>query len=316
MRKLSTLIDVHSHAILPIGYQAPMAKQPEWSEDVALGLMDKFGISTSVLSVPHAANVAEGREACEIARRVNETLAGIVQRHPKRFGAMACLPGRDPDGALAELEYAMDVLKMDGVSTSTNINDVYMGEAFYDPWFAEMHRRGTTLFIHPTLLSSFPSYSLGLNPSAFEFMFDTTRMLANMVITGAKLRFSNINMIATHAGGVMPFLVQRFQLTETLFGPGRGRETIAYDEVKAILASFYYDLTAATTNVQLTGLLDLVPVSQLLMGVDIPFMPNFTIPEAIETIANDRRFSDSDFNLIAHGNAARLYPNLAVRLTS
>jgi predicted TIM-barrel fold metal-dependent hydrolase len=314
LRKLNKLIDVHSHAILPFGYEAPMAKQPDWSEDIALAMMDKSGIATSILSVPHAANVAEGQEARDIARRVNESLACMVQRHPTRFGAMACLPGRDPDSALAELEYALDVLKMDGVSTSTNINDVYLGEAFYNAWFEEMDHRGATLFIHPTLLSSFPEYGLGLNPSGLEFMFDTTRMLANMVITGAKRRFPNINMIATHAGGVMPFLVQRLQIVVAAFGPGRGRDPISKEEVKAILATFYYDLTAATTNVQLTGLLDLVPASQLLMGVDIPFMPQDTIPEAIDTIANDLRFSDVDLDLIAHGNAARLYPAVAGRL--
>ena len=41
-------------------------------------------------------------------------------------------------------------------------------------------------------------------------MFDTTRMLGNMVVSGTKERFSNIRMISTHGGGTMPFLIQRF----------------------------------------------------------------------------------------------------------
>jgi len=35
-------------------------------------------------------------------------------------------------------------------------------------------------------------------------MFDTTRMIANMVATGAKKRFSNIKIISTHGGGHHP----------------------------------------------------------------------------------------------------------------
>lgn len=54
-------------------------------------------------------------EARDIARRINETPADIVYRHPSRFGALATLPGRDIGGAVAEIVYALDTSKMDGV---------------------------------------------------------------------------------------------------------------------------------------------------------------------------------------------------------
>jgi len=38
-----------------------------------------------------------------------------VAKHPKRFGAIATLPGKMMDGSLSEMEYALDTLKMDGV---------------------------------------------------------------------------------------------------------------------------------------------------------------------------------------------------------
>jgi len=44
----------------------------------------------------------------------------------RRFGAVATLPGRDADAAVTEIVHALDILKMDGVSTSTSINDVYL----------------------------------------------------------------------------------------------------------------------------------------------------------------------------------------------
>jgi predicted TIM-barrel fold metal-dependent hydrolase len=112
--------------------------------------MDEHDISACVLSDPDSANHARGQEARDIARRVNETLADIVSRHPSRFGAVATLPGQDADGTTAEIAYALDTLKMDGVSTSTSISDVYLGEPQFDPWFEELNRRGSTLFVHPT----------------------------------------------------------------------------------------------------------------------------------------------------------------------
>ncbi len=304
------LIDIHSHAILPFGGSVPMVNLPSWSVEGALALMDENGIATSVLSVPHAAQHGSAEEAGAIARRINETIAAIVAQHPTRFGGLATIPGHCADATLKEIEYALDTLELDGVSTSTNINDVYLGEPAFDPWFEELNRRGATLFIHPWTLSTARQMDLGLNFSVFEFMFDTTRMLANMVISGAKKRFSRVNMISTHAGGTMPFLVERFQHLEVHFGAGP-RAAVSAGEVRAVLGSFYYDLTAATTPVQLQGLLDLVPTSQLLMGVDIPFMPPFTIGAAIDAVQRYSGFGPKDLQKIARGNAVRLFPQLA-----
>jgi predicted TIM-barrel fold metal-dependent hydrolase len=307
------LIDIHSHAILPFGGSVPLAKLPLWSVDGALALMDENGIATSILSVPHAAQHGNAAEARAIARRINETIAEIVTKHPTRFGGLATIPAHLADATLTEIEYALDTLRMDGVATSTNINDVYLGEPDFDPWFEELNRRRATLFIHPWTLSTAPQTDLGLNLSVFEFMFDTTRMLANMALSGAKKRFSNINMISTHGGGAMPFLIERFQHLEVHFGASH-RPTVSAAEIRQVLASFYYDLTAATTPVQLQGLLDLVPTSQLLMGVDIPFMPHWTISAAIDAVEQYSAFSAIDLEKIAHNNAQRLFPRLATRL--
>ena len=62
---------------------------------------------------------------------------------------------------------------------------------------------------------------------------------------------------------------------------GLGRLELSSEEVREGIASFYYDLTAATSEAQLGAILKLVPVSQLLMGLDNPFMPKSTLAPAI-----------------------------------
>src|SRR5260370_38508871 len=88
---MTDIIDVHSHGITNLGSQAPMDKLPPWSIEQSLSIMDANGISASVLSLPDSATHAKGREACQLARRVNEQLAGIVASHPPRLGAMPTL---------------------------------------------------------------------------------------------------------------------------------------------------------------------------------------------------------------------------------
>ena len=317
MACLAKIIDVHSHPILPYGPGAPVGpgqKQPEWSVESAISYMDEHDISACVLSDPDSANHATGQEARDIARRVNETLADIVSRWPSRFGAVATLPGQDADGVATEIVYALDILQMDGVSTSTSINDVHLGEPQFDPWFEELNRRGATLFVHPTFTKASHTLLIGLNPSVLEFMFDTTRMIANMVATGAKKRFSNIKIISTHGGGTIPYLANRIQVLEHAFGVGTGRLELSPEEVREGIASFYYDLTAATSEAQIGAILKLVPASQLVMGLDYPLMPKSTFAPAIADIGRYPAFNKADLQSLSYGNAGRLYPALKARI--
>lgn len=137
-RKMTGIIDVHSHIITNLGSQATTDKLPPWSIEQSLSLMDANGISASVLSLPDSASHAKRPEACQLARRINEQLADIVSKHPTRFGAMATLPAlAATDGLLEEMAYALDTLKLEGVATTTRTEDIYLGDSRYDPWFAE-----------------------------------------------------------------------------------------------------------------------------------------------------------------------------------
>ena len=317
MSSLRNVIDVHSHPILPFGKELPVGSpgnMPAWSIERALSYMQEHGIAACILSIPDAANYATGKDGRDIARRINETLADIVSRYPNSFGALATVPGLDAGVALAEIEYALDTLKMDGVATSTSINDVYLGDRLFDPWFAELDRRGATLFAHPTFTKASQPVLNGLNPSVLEFVFDTTRMVTNLVVTGAKKRFSDIKIIATHGGGTIPFLASRIQILEHTYGVGPGLLELSPAEVRSGLASFYYDLTGATSEAQLSAILKLVPVSQLLIGLDFPLMPSSSFAPALDDIARYPQFSADDLQGLCFGNAGRLYPALRARI--
>src|SRR6266850_1922333 len=88
-RKMTDIIDVHSHIITNRGSQAPMDKLPAWSIEQSFSIMDANGISASVLSLPDSVNHVKGPEACQLARRINEQLADIVSKNHTRFGAMS-----------------------------------------------------------------------------------------------------------------------------------------------------------------------------------------------------------------------------------
>ena len=314
------VIDVHSHATLDLGDGRDAGTDisldfvPPWTPETGLQLMDDVGIGMSVLSMPEAGVHFDDAENKARARRINEYLTGLATQHPTRRGAMAALPVTDIDAALDELAHALDVLDMDAVSLPTSVHDRYLGDPFFDPLFEELNRRGATVFVHPVQAKASEPLNLGLNQSLLEFPFDTTRMIANMIFSGALNRFPDIRFIASHGGGTLPFLLSRLQILEPATGAGPGRPKLSAQEIQEGAASFYYDLTAATSTAHLTALTELVPASRLLVGFDIPFMPPPTMRPALDAIRDWAGFTDEDIERILHRNAAGLFPKVAARL--
>jgi 6-methylsalicylate decarboxylase len=132
-------IDVHHHILPdffwqetndganPVGGIAP----PPWDEASALAFMDDAAIDVAVTSIS-TPGVHVGD---------NEFAGTMTQKRPDRFGGFAALPLPDVDGALDELAYALDVLKLDGVVVFSNSNGVYLGDKRFEPVFEELERR-------------------------------------------------------------------------------------------------------------------------------------------------------------------------------
>jgi predicted TIM-barrel fold metal-dependent hydrolase len=322
---MTKLIDVHSHPLLPI-WKSALAKatgesakspsifgtkMPPWSTELHLDVMDKNEISVGMLSLPGATNFLTGADARALARAVNEELANIVSGHSARFGAFAVVPLDNMEAAIEETAYALDVLKLDGVSSSTHYLGRHLGDCYFDPWFDEMNRRGTTLFAHPVPPSSFRPGGGGLDVSILEFMFESTRMVANLVLSGTKKKYSDIKIISTHGGGTIPYLASRISILEPVFGAGDGNPILSSEEVIAGLGSFYFDLTASTAAASLDAIRYLVPADQMLMGFDYPMMPASTIAPARSRFAAYGDLRPDERDMILSQNATRLFPRLA-----
>src|SRR5271163_140110 len=156
---MSFTIDVHHHfrpdfflrAINdldnPVGGIAP----PPWSKESMLSYMDDAGTNAAVISISTpGVHMGDDAAARDLARRVNEFAAELINGRPDRFGGFAALPLPDVDGALRSLEYGLDVLKLDGVVLFSNARGIYLGDKRFRPLFDELERRGSVVFVHPT----------------------------------------------------------------------------------------------------------------------------------------------------------------------
>jgi predicted TIM-barrel fold metal-dependent hydrolase len=312
-------VDVHAHYVpaeyvrrlRAAGVTEPdgMPGYPTWDVSNALATIDRLGIATAILSISspgvYTGDLAAARD---LARLVNEVAAAAVHDHPLRFGGIASLPLPDVAGALTELEYALETLQLDGVVLLTNYAGVYLGDSRFDPVFEELHRRGTVVFIHPTSPVCHECIALGYPRPMLEFPFETTRAVANLVLSDTLARWPDLRLIVPHAGGTLPFLAQRITGMANRMFPERwqGQPSGA----AAHLQRLYYDLAGSTTPYSLASLLQLVDSSRVLYGSDWPWSLEAVARATGEAFERNPLLQAEDRVRIRRDNALQLFPRL------
>ena len=304
-------IDVHHH-LYPPEWMARASKSYSmlpvmtgWRVEHSLDQMDRSAIQRSMLSVA-APGVwfGDAQEARLLARMCNEYGAGLVRDYPGRFGFFAMLPLPDIDGSLREIEYAMDTLNVDGIGLFTNYPDnIWLGNPKFAPVYAELNRRKAVAYTHPNTAACCTNLTPGIADTVVEYGASTTRAIATMVFGGFDTAYPDIKVIFSHAGGMMPFLIERFEFQAT---SGKYPKDLP-NGVHPALEHFLYDTAQSTNREALGTLMEVVPTSQILFGTDYPYR------SCVEHVINLQKLNLplADMTAIERGNAVRLMPQFA-----
>lgn len=309
---MSSRIDVHHH-LLPafyvkaagahaIGSQGSSGRVPAWSIEAALAAMEGGGIRKAITSftAPGLATIAADLRA-GTARECNEFAARMCRDYPTRFGMFATLPLPDVDATLREIEFAYDVLRCDGVCLLSNYDGMYLGDDHYHPVYEALERRRAVAFIHPTSPAS--PVSVGFSLSSLEFPFDTTRTAASLMLAGVPRRFPSVRFILSHAGGAIPYLVERLDLLS------RNNEQLlkhAPNGFAAECGKFYMDTALSMGVATLSALRKIVPLDHVLFGTDYPFGPPRQVNLAVDALGG-LPMSEADRVGIEHHHARILF---------
>jgi 6-methylsalicylate decarboxylase len=240
-----------------------------WTPEDAMDQMNRFGIDSSVLSLPVPGAWFGGKEKSRrLARIANEYGARLAGDHRGKFGVFAALPLPDVEGSLAEIEYAFDVLRADGAALQTNYDDKWPGDPEFAAVFEELNRRRAVVFVHPTEPGGQANKIPGIPSSVIEFLFDTSRAIVSFLANGTFARCPDIRFIFCHSGGTMPVLAAR------VHGFFQSRSALAARAPNGVLhelKKLNYDIANATNTSSLAALMSLVPPPQILFGSDYPY---------------------------------------------
>lgn len=304
-------IDVHHHLSPPTHVEAlrkaNLGTPPtyNWSVQKSLDDMDQAGVATAITSVTTpAVSFLDADNARRVARECNEYAASLMTDHPGRFGIFATLPLPHVDASLAEIAFALDTLKADGICLMTNYGDKWLGAPEFAPVMDELNRRKAVVYTHPGAANCCRNLVPDIPDQIIEFGTDTTRTIANLVFSGTTVRCPDIRFIFSHAGGTMPFLVERLQLLPSI-SPKLKQGGWSFEKVTAQLTRYHYDTAQAAHPGALSSLMRLVSVSQVVFGTDYPFRTSIDHVKGLAAY-----FSGPDLRAIERDNAVRLIPRL------
>ncbi len=276
-------IDVHHHVVPPEFADDSMPiKVPDTAAQ--LRSMDNWHIQAAITSLTPRVILKNMHRLREVARTCNEFQAQMLRDHPTRFGSFALLPLPDVDGALAEIAYAFDVLRLDGVGLFSSVNERYLGDPSFDPVFDELNRRKAVAFIHPTHCEAAEHTGLRAPPFVVEYVFDTTRAIV---------------------GGTVPFLAQRISMLEG------HRHAKGVTDVLPTLRSLYYEIASTTAQFALRSLQELADPAHILWGSDLPFVYGERLQEEVDHWDAYDGFDATARRNVEQMNALRLFPRFA-----
>ena len=312
----SRRIDIHFHLIPQFykdaayesGTGPAIGRYPDWSPERALQAMDAFGIETALTSLAQpGVQFGERAAALKLARRCNEFASELCARWPGRFGALALVPMWDTSDALAEIEHCLGTLKHQGVCLFASYGEKFLGDAAFDPILAALNERDAVVFVHPAFHPSSRNLDLPWPGFMMEYLFDTTRAVANLVFGGAIVRFPRIRFVLAHAGGLIPYFAWRLSVSPMI---DARMPQLSREEVFGRLRRFWYDVALSPSAETYACLSGVAAPEQIVFGSDWPFANARVVAQAVKDyeavpLAPPQRAA------IDRGNPLSLFPQFA-----
>ncbi|KAL3685034.1 hypothetical protein R1sor_003056 [Riccia sorocarpa] len=304
-------IDTHAHFLPPFYYdtlkrmgldkEGPLNSMPKWNAKDHLAFMDKLGIETAILSIssPGARLPCHTlQEARTLAREVNNYGHMMAVTNPGRlqFFASHVLPD---EGSVDEAIRALDTLEAAGVALLANSEGWYLGRPEFDPLMEVLNSRGATIFVHPHSLPG--TLNLEVPPFVVDFLLDTTRAAATLVMNNVTARFPNLQWILGHSGGFMPFAGYRIGSALSLV-TGESAESFLQE-----LRRFYVDTAVSSSPSALPSTIAFLTTEHLTFGSDYHFAPNMVIERETGQLDTFLKLELDSWHQINHRNAARVF---------
>ncbi len=263
---------------------------------------ERVGIDRVLLCpwVPLLFGGLEAGAAAERLRLQNEGLARMRAAAPERVAVLGGVPLQDPELAAVELQALMESGAFAGVEVTASVGGVYLGDARFEPFWAQAERSGALVFVHPTtrgftapVFGEHYLWNLVGNP------METTIAAAHIVLSAVLERHPSLRVLLAHAGGALPALRGRLRHGATAVDAAGSalREPVQSSLTRLWVDTITHDPAALRAVVEAAG------AEHVLLGSDYPF--DMADPDPVATV-RAAGLGDAAERAVIRGNAERL----------
>ena len=240
-----------------------------WDEEERISEYNNSGVDVQVVcTIPVMFSYdAKPNDALELGRFLNDHMADLVYRFPKKYVGLCTVPLQDVDLAIMELERAKSI-GLVGVQIGTNVNGLNLNEPQFFPFFEACSRLGMAVFIHPWDIMGKEEMEKYWLPWLVGMPAETSRAICSMIFGGVFERLPNLRVAFAHGGGSFPATAGRIQQ-----GYDARPDLCAVDnqvDPQKYLGKFWVDSLVHDADA-LDFLIKKIGADKIALGTDYPF---------------------------------------------
>lgn len=210
---------------------------------------------------------AKPMDVLDLSMFLNDHLADIVHRYPKRFVGLGTVPLQHPELAIKELERCMKI-GLKGVQIGSHVNEWNLNAPELFPFFQAAQEMNAAIFVHPWDMMAKEKMTEYWLPWLVGMPAESSLAICSMIFGGVFERLPNLKVAFAHGGGSFPATIGRIEHGFNV----RPDLVAVHNEVnpREYLNRIYLD-TLVHDPLKLDYLLNLMGPNQLALGTDYPF---------------------------------------------
>ncbi|MBT3984359.1 MAG: amidohydrolase [Bacteriovoracaceae bacterium] len=203
-----------------------------------------------------------------VAKFLNDHIASVCQKFPKRFVGLGTLPMQSPKLAVKELERLVKELGLCGVEIGSHIGELNLNDPALFEVFEAAAELGAAVLVHPWDMMGKERMEKYWLPWLVGMPAESSLAICSMIFGGVFERLPKLKVAFAHGGGSFPSTIGRiehgFNVRPDLCAIDNDKSPLDY------LGRFWVD-SLVHNKAMLAQLIELFGSNRVALGTDYPF---------------------------------------------